>query len=369
MINIQKLNSISGKVFDVLKSDEYTISADCQNPSAILVRSFNMNKDYVLPESVLAVARAGAGVNNIPFADYAAKGVVVFNTPGANANAVKELVLAALFISSRHLKRAMNWVDDLDGMDGVAPLVEKGKNQFVGPELFGKTLGVVGLGAIGRMVASSAVALGMSVVGYDPYLTEEQKNAFPAGITVVDSLDKLYPLCNYITVHVPLTPETKGFINEKTIAEMPDGVRIINCARGDLVDNASIKVALASNKVAAYVTDFPNEEILGVDGIIAIPHLGASTPEAEDNCAVMAASELKDFLENGNVKNSVNVPNLCKERSGKNRVALLATEAVTLPTNADCISNSKGGYFYAIIDSDDEIEIPVSDKIIFARAF
>ncbi len=302
MYNILTLNKISKLGLDKLDSAKYTCADSIENPDAILVRSASMH-DMELSESTVAIARAGAGVNNIPIPACSDKGVVVFNTPGANANAVKELVICSLFLASRKVSAAVDWCKTLKGEgENVGKLVEKGKGNFAGPEILGKTLGIVGLGAIGALVAGSAAALGMNVIAYDPFAEGK------TDIKLV-SLEELFASSDYITLHAPLNDGTRGMINADTLATMKDGIRILNFARGELVDSKSIVDALASGKAAAYVTDFPTDEQLGVDGVTAIPHLGASTPESEENCAMMAAVEVADYLEKGAIKNSVNLPN------------------------------------------------------------
>lgn len=318
MKEILKLNEISSKVNDILTADSYSVTADAKNPEAIILRSFSMH-EYDTPQSVVAVARAGAGVNNIPLDKMSARGICVFNTPGANANAVKELVLFSLLLSSRRLYEGIVWTQNLEKNGEVNKQVEKGKKAFVGQEIYGKTLGIIGLGAIGKLVAGAVLALGMKVIAYDPFVKETD-----LAITLTPDINEVYKNSDYITLHVPATPETKNSVNKDTIALMKDGVRIINLARAELVNNADIKQAIADKKVAKYVTDLPCDELLGVDNVITIPHLGASTGEAEDNCAVMAANELKDYLENGNVVNSVNFPKLQAARSGKSRVCIVA---------------------------------------------
>ena len=304
MYNVKTLNKISPIGLSRL-GENYTVGDDVENPEAVLVRSASMH-DMELPESLLAIARAGAGVNNIPLDKCAEKGIVVFNTPGANANAVKELVMTALLLSSRDVMGGIEWAKTLKGNgDAVGKMVEKGKSQFVGPEIKGKTLGVVGLGAIGILVANAAVALGMEVIGYDPFLSVDNALRISHKVKHVVTLDEVFAASDYITVHVPLTPETKGVINAENIAKMKDGVRIINYSRADLVVSADVIEAVKSGKVANYTTDFATDDILDVKGIIVTPHLGASTPESEDNCARMAADEIKDYLENGNITNSV----------------------------------------------------------------
>lgn len=343
--------------------ENYTFSPEIQNPDGILVRSAAMH-DMELPENLLAIARAGAGVNNIPIQKCTEQGVVVFNTPGANANAVKELVLCALFLASRKIPAAMDWVKTLKGQgDQVGKLVEKGKGQFAGPEIQGKALGVVGLGAIGILVANAARLLGMDVYGYDPFLSVESAWHLSSGVHRSLSLDEIYQNCDYITLHLPLTPETKGMVGADALSKMKDGVRILNFARGDLVDSPPLIAALESGKCAAYATDFPDDSLLGLENVIAIPHLGASTPESEDNCAVMAVDQLKDYLENGNIVNSVNLPALTMAREpGTQRVCIIhrnvpntiATFTATCGEAGVNIENmqskSRGEYAYTVLD-------------------
>ena len=305
---IQTLNKIAACGLNQLDRDNYEIASEINNPDAILVRSADMHS-MALSESVKAVARAGAGVNNIPIPELTEKGVVVFNTPGANANAVKELVILGLLLSSRPAIYANAWANGLAGKgDEIPDLAEKGKSQFVGPEIKGKTLGVIGLGAIGAMVANTAIQLGMKVIGYDPFLSINAAWSLDRNVQHSETLEGIYKNSDYITIHVPQTNDTKGMINASTIKQMKDGVRILNIARGGLVNNADMLEAINSGKVACLVTDFAAEELLNKKNIIVLPHLGASTPEAEDNCAIMAAAQLKDFLENGNIVNSVNFP-------------------------------------------------------------
>ena len=357
MFNVQTLNKIS-KIGLSRLGDNYNIADDVQNPDAVLVRSAAMH-DMELPESLLAIARAGAGVNNIPLDKCSEKGIVVFNTPGANANAVKELVLTGLLLSSRKVVDGIAWAKTLKGNgDAVGKMVEKGKSQFVGPEIMGKTLGVVGLGAIGILVANAAAALGMDVIGYDPFLSVGNALKISPCVKYVNTLDEVFAASDYITVHVPLTPDTKGVINAANIAKMKDGVRILNFSRADLAVSTDVLAALADKKVSAYVTDFATDDILGADGVIAIPHLGASTPESEDNCARMAADEIKDYLENGNIKNSVTMPAVSMAKSGAARVCVIhkcAVDAVCakLSETAKVVamaSGSKKDYFYSIFD-------------------
>ena len=322
MYNIQTLNKIS-KIGLSRLGDNYSCADDMANPDAILVRSASMH-DMDMPESLLAIARAGAGVNNIPIDKCSEQGIVVFNTPGANANAVKELVIAGLFMSSRKITAGIEWAKTLKGNgDAVGKMVEKGKSSFAGPEIKGKTLGVIGLGAIGVLVANSAIALGMDVIGYDPYLSVHGALQLSKHVHHVTSLDEIFANRDYITVHVPLTPDTKNIICAENIAKMKDGVRILNYSRADLCNSADILAAIESGKVSSYVTDFATDDLLGVDGVIAMPHLGASTPESEDNCAKMAADEIKDYLENGNITNSVNFPAAKMARTGEVRYCVL----------------------------------------------
>ena len=352
MVEILKLNEISNMVSNILTPDKYSITADAKDPKAIILRSFSMH-DYNMPNSVVAVARAGAGVNNIPIDAMTQKGVCVFNTPGANANAVKELVIFSLLVASRKIYEGINWTQNLDKDGAVAKQVEKGKKAFVGQEIFGKTLGIVGLGAIGKLVANAALALGMKVIAYDPFVTSTD-----LAIELTSNINEVYAKSDYITLHVPATPQTKNSINKDTIALMKDGVRIINLARGELVNNDDIKQAIANKKVAKYVTDLPSDEILGVDGIITIPHLGASTAEAEDNCAVMAANQLKDYLENGNIVNSVNFPKLQVERVGNYRVCVISNDienilsqvSASLKNIVGISSARRGNICYVIAD-------------------
>ncbi|MDY6367305.1 MAG: phosphoglycerate dehydrogenase [Clostridia bacterium] len=367
MKNILTLNSISPVINDVF-DETYNVSSDVKNPVGIMLRSFKMQGYELSPETV-AIARAGAGVNNIPVDEYAKSGVVVFNTPGANANAVKELVITALLLGSRKIVDAIDWAKTLKGQgDEVGKLVEKGKSQFVGGEIEGKKLGIIGLGAIGAKVADAAIALGMEVIGYDPFLSVGAALKLSRHVVVVKDIDEIYKKCDYVTIHIPyIAAQNKGFINAGNIRKMKDGVVIINCARGELVNNADIIKAVESGKVARYVVDFPADELIGVNNVICIPHLGASTPEAEDNCAVMAAKELIDYIENGNIVNSVNYPACSMPRSTAYRLVILhknisnilaqITGAVgSLGVNIANMSNqSKGEYAATMLDLENEI--------------
>ncbi|MCH5317155.1 MAG: phosphoglycerate dehydrogenase [Eubacterium sp.] len=366
MFYIKTLNKISNVGLSKFDAEKYTYGDNIENPDAIMVRSASMH-DMDMPESLLAIARAGAGVNNIPVDACTDKGIVVFNTPGANANAVKELVICGLLLSSRKITKAIEWCKTLKNDENVGKSVEKGKSAFAGPEIKGKTLAVIGLGAIGRLVANAAVDLGMEVIGYDPFLSEEAEQTLKKEVTVNNELDEIFPLADYITVHVPLTAETKELICAANIDKMKQTVRILNFARGDLANSADVVSALDEGRMAAYVTDFPSAELIGVDGVIALPHLGASTPESEENCASMGALELVDFLENGNIKNSVNLPAVSSKRVGvarvtvihKNQPNMIATITDTFGRDGINIANfedkNRGSIAYSIIDTDSEV--------------
>lgn len=375
MYKILCLNKIS-PVGTKRLGEAYTFSPEVENPDGILVRSAAMH-DMELGENLLAIARAGAGVNNIPVDKCLEKGIVVFNTPGANANAVKELVLCALFLTSRRIAPAMDWVKTLKGQgDQVEKLIEKGKSQFAGPEIQGKTLGVVGLGAIGILVANAASQLGMEVYGYDPYLSVEHAWHLSSAVHRSLSLDEIYAKCDYITLHLPQTKDTKGMVNGDSIQKMKDGVRILNFARGALVDSPALLEALEKGKVAAYATDFPTDSMLGTEGIVALPHLGASTPESEDNCAVMAVDQIKDYLENGNILNSVNLPSISMAREAgtkriciihknvPNTIALFASTCGEAGINIENMqSKSKGEYAYTILDVSGDLSPAAVDAL------
>lgn len=374
MYNIQTLNKISSVGTDKFNKAKYHIADSIENPDAIMVRSAKMH-EMEFGSNLVAIARAGAGVNNIPVEKCAEAGICVFNTPGANANAVKELVVTGLLLSSRKIPEAMAWVKTISNEgDQVPALVEKGKAQFVGPEISGKTLGIIGLGAIGALVANTAIALGMKVVGTDPFLSVNAALKLDPTVKVVPSADDVYAKADYLTIHVPYNADTKGFINSDTMCKMKDGVRILNFARGELVNNTDVIAALKSGKVSCYVTDFPNAETADAAGIIAIPHLGASTPESEDNCAMMAADELIDYIENGNIRNSVNYPNASMNAAGtkvcvlhKNVPAIIAqiTSAVAdAGLNIDNMVNaSKKDYAYTLLDVAGNVTDEVAEKI------
>ncbi len=375
MFKIQTLNKISSEGLQRFPMDHYEVASEFSTPDAILVRSAKMH-DMELPSSLKAIARAGAGVNNIPIDSCTQKGVVVFNTPGANANAVKELVIASMLVSSRNLIQGVNWAKTLIGEGEEVPkLVEKGKSNFVGPELQGKTLGVIGLGAIGMLVANAAQSLGMRVIGFDPYISVDSAWMLSKDVEKAISLDNLLSESDYLSLHIPLMDTTTGFINKSKFDIMKNGVRIMNFARGGLVHKEDLFAAFESGKVASFVTDFPDEDLLKHDKVISIPHLGASTPESESNCAMMAVDQVKDFLENGNIKNSVNFPNTGMPRNGGFRLiianknipkmvgnitSVLADEDINI---ADMLNRHRGDIAYNIIDIDGEITDDQVQKI------
>ena len=371
MKNILCLNKIAAIGTDKLDRAEYNVGTDVQNPDAILVRSAAMH-DMTFGPELQAIGRAGAGVNNIPVDRCSKEGIVVFNTPGANANGVKELAVCALMLASRDVVGGVKWAESLAGTEGVAKAVEDGKKKFAGVEIAGKTLGVIGLGAIGGMVANIAVRLGMKVVGCDPFLSVDAAWNINHNVVKAASYEEVFKVADYVTLHVPSTPQTKGMINADSLAGMKDGVRIINLARADLVNAADIKAALASGKVASYVTDFPTEDVVGVPGIVTIPHLGASTAESEDNCAVMAVMEIDEFLRYGNIKNSVNFPNVSMPMSGDKRLCLFHANVPNMLSQItavlaevgvnieNMINKSKGDNAYTMVD----VTGDVSDEVV-----
>jgi len=366
MYDILTLNKIAQCGLEKLDKDKYSISDTCENPDGIILRSFNMH-DMELPENLKAVARAGAGVNNIPIDACSEKGIVVFNTPGANANAVKELAITALLLSSRKITDGIQWAKTLAGEADAAKLVEKGKSNFVGPEIKGKKLGVIGLGAIGVMVANAAYALGMEVMGYDPYLSVDAAWGLSRHILKAKDIKDVVSSCDYISIHVPQNDSTKGMFNKEMFAIMKKGARIINLSRDGLVNNSDLKDAIADGTVACYVTDFPTMETLNMENVICIPHLGASTPESEDNCAKMAAMEIDAFLTDGNIINSVNFPNCELARESKYRLSVLHKNVPNMLSSfssliaekginiANMLNKSKNDYAYTIIDVDCQI--------------
>jgi len=375
MFRIRTANKISPLGLELFPRDRYEVATDLPHPDAILVRSADLHQ-MEIPETVKAIARAGAGVNNIPLELCSERGIVVFNTPGGNANAVKELALAALLLSSRKIVDGIAWAKTLiDKKDEVPELVEKGKSQFEGPELKGKTLGVIGLGAIGVMVANDATALGMHVIGYDPYISVDAAWSLSRSVQKAETLEGLLRQADYITIHVPLTEETKGLINVERIKIMKKGARIINLARGGLVNEADVLAALKDGRLSCYVTDFPNAELLANERVICIPHLGASTPEAEDNCAIMAVQQLMDFLESGNIKNSVNFPHCRLEQRSPYRIVVsnrnvpnMVGQITSILAGAninitDLINHHKDKYAYNIIDTEQEITQEILERI------
>lgn len=377
MYDILTLNKIAKCGTDAFDQAKYTVADAVENPDAIMVRSAAMH-DMQFGNKLLAIARAGAGVNNIPVDRCAEEGIVVFNTPGANANAVKELVIAGLLLSSRKVTDAIDWVSTLKGQEDIGKKVEKGKSNFAGPEIGGKTLGVIGLGAIGVLVANAAMSLGMKVIGYDPFLSVKAALSLKPGVKTVTDVNDLYAASDYITIHVPYNADTKGTIGEKSIAVMKDGVRILNFARGELADTAAVLAAVESGKIACYITDFPSDELIGVKNVICVPHLGASTPESEDNCAVMAASELIDYIENGNIRNSVNFPNAEMNAAGTKicvlhkNVPAVISEITTILGKAsinidNMINASKKDYAYTLIDAAGDISEDIAAKLSAAE--
>lgn len=349
MYNILTLNKIAAIGTDNFNKAYYNVADNVQNPDAIMVRSAGM-LDYQFNPELLAIARAGAGVNNIPIDRCSEAGICVFNTPGANANAVKELVIAGLLLASRKVGAAIDWAKTLKGQGAeVGKLVEKGKGQFVGPEIMGKTLGIVGLGAIGVKVANTALSLGMKVVGYDPFLSVNAALNLKPGVEVVKTLPEVYAVSDYITLHLPYNAETKNTVCADSLAKMKDGVRILNFARGELVNSADMVAALSSGKASAYVTDFPSDEVIGVDGVTAIPHLGASTPESEDNCAYMAAIELIDYIETGKIHNSVNLPDCELAKTADHLVCVIHKNVPNMFTQITGVVSAAGGNIESVV--------------------
>ena len=373
MYKIQTLTKISTIGTDIFDKSKYSISDSPENPDAIMVRSAKMH-DMVFGDKLVAIARAGAGVNNIPVERCAQEGICVFNTPGANSNAVKELAICALLLASRKIVEAASWAASLKGTPDAPKTVEGGKSKFAGPEIAGKTLGIIGLGAIGGKIANAAESLGMKVIGYDPFLSVGAALHLEPTVEVVSDINELYKNSDYITIHMPYTPQTKNTIDTEQIAMMKDGVRLINLARGELINSEAVVKAIADGKVAKYVTDFADDIVLGVDDVIVLPHLGASTPESEDNCAVMAAEELIDYIENGNIKNSVNLPNAAMEAQGtkicvihKNVPTTIASITTVVGNEGINIENmvnaSKKDFAYTMLDVIGDIPASVEGKI------
>ena len=375
MYKIQTLNKIDPEGLKIFPLDQYEIASEFASPDAIIVRSQAMH-DMELPTSLLAIARAGAGVNNIPIDKCTEKGIVVYNTPGANAHAVKEIVIAAMLMASRDISGAIEWAKTLKGKGAeVTPMVEKGKSNFGGTEIRGKTLAVIGLGAIGVIVANAAQALGMNVLGYDPYISVNYAWKLSRNVKKAEGMESLLANADFVTIHIPQLPETKGFINADKLKMMKNGVKIMNFARGGLVKNADMLAAIESGKVGKYVTDFPEDELINVKNIIAIPHLGASTEESETNCAIMAVNQIIDYLENGNIINSVNFPSAEMERNGGTRIvvanknvpkmvsqisALLAHEGLNI---SNMINRNKDEIAYNIIDVDGNVPSEIKSKL------
>lgn len=364
---IKTLNQISEIGLNQFNQENYKIDNDSESPDAILARSYNMH-DMEFDNNLKAIARAGAGVNNIPVDKCTERGIVVFNTPGANANAVKELVITSLMASSRNLFEGITWTKTIaDEGEQIPKLVESGKKQFVGKEIKGKTLGVIGLGSIGSLVANDVLRLGMDVIGYDPFISVNTAWNLSRNVQRAMSLEDVFANSDYITVHVPLTEDTKNLFNEDSFKIMKDGVHILNFSRGGLVDEDDMEAALLSGKVGKYITDFPNEKVLNMKNVVSIPHLGASTKESEENCAIMAARQVKDFLETGNIVNSVNFPNASLPYTGKRRVCAfhhnvknMVGQITSAISNydlniADMVNRSRGDYAYTMIDIDEEV--------------
>lgn len=373
MYKIQNLNKIDNEGLKIFAQDQYQIDSKFTDPDAIILRSFDMHS-MELPSTLQCIARAGAGYNNIPVDKCTEKGIVVFNTPGANANGVKEIVLAGLLLSSRGIAESVEWCKTIKDKGAEIPaLVEEGKKNYGGNEIQGKTLAIIGLGAIGILVANAAAYLGMKVIGFDPYLSVKAALKLNTHVSVAASLESLLANADYVTIHIPQTADTKGYINKQSLEMMKDGVRILNFARGGLVNNADMKEALESGKVAKYVTDFPDESVLGMKNVLAIPHLGASTEESETNCAIMAVEQTREYLENGNIINSVNFPCVEMDRTGGARILIanknvpnmvgqittvLASEEVNI---ANMMNRNRNEIAYNIIDTDHK---EISDSLV-----
>jgi D-3-phosphoglycerate dehydrogenase len=367
LYNIQIYNAIADRGLDVLREPDFQVG-NTEEPDGMLLRSYHLH-DAVIPTSVKAIARAGVGVNNIPVEEMTERGVVVFNTPGANANAVKELVIMSLIASSRHLFQAVSWTNTLQNEGNSVPdMVEAGKKDFVGTEIQGKRLGVIGVGAIGVLVANDALALGMEVVAFDPFISVNTAWQLSSDVKRAHSPEEIFQTCDYITLHVPLIEKTKEMLNEKAFRQMKPGIKILNFSRGELINEADLQVALEERLVDKYITDFPNENVLKMKNVVAIPHLGASTLESEENCAVMAATQLKQYLETGNIHNSVNFPNVYMPFTGRNRLtvvhqnipnmvgqitSILANQSINI---ADMMNRSKGPWAYTLIDLDQDVD-------------
>ncbi len=374
MYDILTLNKIAACGTDIFDKAAYTVSDNAADPTAIMVRSAKMH-DMQFGDNLLAIARAGAGVNNIPVDRCAEEGIVVFNTPGANSNAVKELAICALLLASRKITEAAAWAASLKGTPDAPKTVEGGKSKFAGPEIYGKTLGIIGLGAIGGKIANAAVALGMKVIGYDPYLSVNAALHLDPAVTITTDINDIYKVSDYISIHVPYTPDTKNTIDAEQIAMMKDGVRLINLARGELINSAAVIKAIGEGKVAKYVTDFADDVVLGEENVIVLPHLGASTPESEDNCAVMAAHELIDYIEKGTIRNSVNYPNAELAKTGDELVCIMHRNVpeliakitgVCASTGANIenlVNKSKKEYAYTMLDITGKVDAAAIEAI------
>lgn len=374
MYEIKTMNNIAQQGLDELAANGLRLNVEAENPDGLLIRSAKLH-DAVFGDRLLAIARAGVGTDNVPVARCTEAGIAVFNTAGANAQAVKELALCALLMASRDIVGGIEWVKSLTGTTGIAPAVEKGKAAYVGPELMGKTLGIIGLGAIGSLVANAAAQLDMTVYGYDPYMSVDAAWRLNSEVKHAPDLDTVFRQSDYVMVQVHCNDETRGMINAATIAKMKPGVRVINLARGELVDDDAMLAALSCGKIARYVTDFPNDRLVGAPGVIAIPHLGASTPESEEKCAVMAAQELADYLYNGNLKNSVNLPNVTLDRAGVCRVCVIHRNVPRMINRfldligeqninvEHMINKPRGEIAYTIIDTGSEIGDEIEQKI------
>lgn len=374
MYDILTLNKIAACGTDIFDKAAYAVSDNAADPAAIMVRSAKMH-DMQFGDNLLAIARAGAGVNNIPVDRCAEEGIVVFNTPGANSNAVKELAICALLLASRKITEAAAWAASLKGTPDAPKTVEGGKSKFAGPEIYGKTLGIIGLGAIGGKIANAAVALGMKVMGYDPYLSVNAALHLDPAVTITTDINDIYKVSDYISIHVPYTPDTKNTIDAEQIAMMKDGVRLINLARGELINSAAVIKAIGEGKVAKYVTDFADDVVLGEENVIVLPHLGASTPESEDNCAVMAAHELIDYIEKGTIRNSVNYPNAELAKTGDELVCIMHRNVpeliakitgVCASTGANIenlVNKSKKEYAYTMLDITGKVDAAAIEAI------
>lgn len=373
MYKVKLVNKISKVGLDIF-DDQYQITEEMENEDAIMLRSASLH-EYTFGKDLKAIARAGAGVNNIPVEDCSEKGIVVFNTPGANANAVKELVLCGLLLSSRKVVEGINWVNSQSDNLDVEKTAEKQKSQYVGPEIDGKKLGIIGLGAIGVLVANAATKLGMEVLGFDPYLSVNAAWGMSKWVKNAESLDVIFKECDYISIHVPSTKDTKGFMNKDAFNKMKDGVRILNFARGDLVNNQELLKAIEDGKIEKYVSDFASPELIGNEKIILLPHLGASTPESEDNCAKMAAKEIREYLENGNIKNSVNFPEVIQPRESKTRVCIINKNVPNILARIsklfadhhlnieNMVNRAKGEFAYTLLDTDEEVRPDIIERI------